>query len=56
MIDTMHLWIIAFVAIVGLSLVTESVWSGICYFIFAVGALAFWWALAITVGLLPWPL
>lgn len=56
MIDTAHLWIIALVSIIGLSLVTESVWSGICYFIFAVAALAFWWALMITVGLIPWPL
>lgn len=51
-----HLLIIAFVAVVGLSLVTEDIWHGICYAVFAIGALAFWWALAIVVGLIPWPL
>lgn len=50
-----HLYIIAFVSVVGLSLVTEDIWHGICYAVFAIGALTFWWALAITVGLLPMP-
>lgn len=54
MIDTMHLYIIAFVSVVGLSLVSESAWRGVCYFIFAVAAIAFWVAFLITIGALPW--
>lgn len=51
-----YIYIIALVSIIGLTMVFGNVWKGICYTVWAFAALAFWWALAITIGLLPWPL
>ena len=46
-----YLLIIALVLFVGMWALTESIWKGFCYSVWVIGALAFWWALAIAVGL-----
>ncbi len=50
MID--YLVIIFVVSVCGLWAATGSAWKGICYTVWAFAALAFWWALAIAVGLI----
>ncbi len=46
--NPVHIYIIACVSMVGLWFVFGSFWKGLCYTVFAIGALAFWWAVVMA--------